>query len=209
MLNIIISDRRPIVRIGLRNILEREYKNTSISEVSTIQSALKILKKNKIAILISDVFLDNTLSIDWVQKIAGNYPDLPILILSSYAEEIYAVRLIKAGARGYISNLCEPKELVKAIGQLLDEKKYLTSSLAELMADHLIRNHNKQHHELLSAREFEVFIQIASGKKYTEIANTLFLSPNTISTYRSRIMEKMNFKNNYDLINYSMINKLV
>ncbi len=208
MINFIISLKHPIERKGLRYIIESAFKNTNVLEANTPNAILKLLKKNKVDLFICDIFQGEGLRIEWIQQLSTTYPALPILIFSGHSEEIYGVRLIKAGASGCISNICEPEVLVKAIKTLLEGNKYITSTIAELMADHLIRK-NKLHHELLSAREFEVFIHIAKGKKYAEIAKLLFVSPNTVSTYRSRIMEKMNFKTNYDLINYSMINKLV
>ncbi len=208
MANFLISLKHPIERKGMRYIIEGAFRNSKVQEANIPNAILKLLKKNKVDLFICDIFQGEDLRIEWIQQLGANFPALPILIFSGHSEEIYGVRLIKAGASGCISNDCEPEVLIKAIKTLLDGNKYITPSIAELMADHLIRK-NKLHHELLSAREFEVFIHIARGKKYAEIAESLFVSPNTVSTYRSRIMEKMNFKTNYDLINYSMINKLV
>lgn len=209
MLNIIVADRHPVVRKGVIHVITGEYKDVQIFEAKSWANILNALEKSTYDILISDIFQDDTLRIEWVQQISAKHPDLPILILSSHAEEIFGVRMIKSGAMGYISKRCQPKELLKAIVTLLNGKKYITSTLAELMAEHLVNNNKELHHGLLSAREFEVLSHIATGKNYSEIAKILFLSPNTISTYRSRIMGKMNFRNNYDLIRYSLDNKLV
>jgi len=148
--------------------------------------------------------------LDLVQHIKQNFPKLPVLILSIHPEEQYAIRALKAGAAGYLNKEAAPEELVMAVQRVLQGRKYISASIAEKMADELDREKtNKASHELLSDRELDVFKLIAGGTSVTDISEKLSLSITTVSTYRARIMIKMNMKSNADLTRYALENNLI
>jgi DNA-binding NarL/FixJ family response regulator len=144
-----------------------------------------------------------------LREIKQNSPKLPVLVLSNYPEDQYATRVLKAGASGYINKDTAPAELVKAIQKVLIGRKYITPSIAEKLASDLSSDSDKAPHELLTDREFDVMKLLASGKPILEIANMLSLSPTTISTYRARILDKMNMKSNADLTRYALQNNII
>ena len=144
--------------------------------------------------------------LDVLHDIKQNYPNLPVLILSIHPEEQYAIRVLKAGAAGYLSKQAATDDLVKAVQRVLQGRKYISAAIAEKMADELDSNFDKPLHELLSDREFHVFKLIAEGKSVSEIAELLSLSLTTVSTYRSRVLAKMNMKTNAELIRYAIEN---
>jgi two-component system invasion response regulator UvrY len=147
--------------------------------------------------------------LDVLKELRQNYPGLPVLILSIHPEDQYAVRALKAGAAGYLTKESAPEELIRAMRTVLKGKKYISSSLAEKLADYLEREDQKNIHEILSDREYQVMVMITSGKSIKEIAEDLSLSIKTISTYRARIFEKMKLKSNAELIRYAINKNLV
>jgi two-component system, NarL family, invasion response regulator UvrY len=148
-------------------------------------------------------------ALEVLKQVKNERPRLPILVLSMYPEDQYAVRFIKAGASGYLTKESAPDELIMAIRKITAGRKYITSSIAEKLADELEPDTEKPAHHTLSDREFEVFRLIASGKTVTEIADTLFLSVKTISTYRTRILEKMKMKTNAELMHYALKHQML
>jgi DNA-binding NarL/FixJ family response regulator len=160
-------------------------------------------------IVISDLSMPGRSGLESLQQIKQHYPRLPVLILSVHSEEHYAIRVLKAGAAGYLSKDTAPDELVKAVNRVLLGKKYITASIAEKLASTLDHDSEKSSHEHLSDREFEVLKLIASGKSVSDIAGMLSLSVTTVSTYRARILTKMNMKTNADLTLYAIQNKLM
>ncbi len=207
-MKILIADDHSVVRRGLSMIIKDAYPFATVTEVADGTDLLKEVDKNDWNIIISDISMPGRSGIEMIKEIKDLAPKIPILILSVHAAEQYAVRTIKAGASGYLNKESAPEELVKAIDQILSGRKYITAEVAEMLADSLNTNSEKPHTQL-SDREFEVLKQIASGKTVSEIAEVLFLSPNTISTYRSRILEKMNMHSNAELTHYAISNKLV
>ena len=147
--------------------------------------------------------------LDVLSQLNKQYPELPVLILSMHSEDQYAVRVLKAGAAGYMTKDSAPEELVKAVRKVHSGGKYVSPSLAEKLAFDLTNQFDGSLHDCLSDRELQVMCMIADGKTITEISNELYLSVKTVSTYRSRILKKMNMKNNADLIRYSIENKFV
>jgi DNA-binding NarL/FixJ family response regulator len=147
--------------------------------------------------------------IDVLGSIRAHAPTLPVLILSAYPQEHYATNLLRQGASGYLNKECEPEEIATAVRALARGKRYITADVAELLADQLHRDHDKAPHEHLSEREFQVFLRLARGETITAIADTLALSIKTVSTYRSRIMEKMALASNSDLTYYALKQKLI
>lgn len=209
MLRILIADDHAIIRKGLRQILLEEYPSAKIEEVGDAEAAINKTITNEWDVVICDLSMPGRSGLDVVQHIKQNFPKLPVLILSIHPEEQYAVRALRAGAAGYLSKDAATEELVKAVQRILQGRKYISASLAEIMASELDQDVSKPPHELLSDRELQVFQSIAAGKAVSEIAEKLSLSVTTVSTYRARILEKMDIKTNADMTRYALENKLI
>ena len=209
MIRILIADDHTIVRKGIRQILAEEFIDAVIEEVADADDLIKKVILDKWDLVISDLSMPGKSGLESLQHIKYLFPTLPVLILSIHPEEQYAIRVLKAGAAGYLSKDTAPEELVIAVNRVLLGKKYITLSIAEKIADTLNHDINKKIHEMLSDRELNVFKMIASGKSVTEIAESLSLSANTVSTYRARIMIKMNMKSNANLTLYAIENHLL
>lgn len=208
-MKILIADDHAIVRRGLKDILYDEFPYVEIAEAKDSDELLKKVMKEDWSMVISDLSMPGKSGLDALPEIRKLNPRLPVLILSIYSEEQYAIRVLKAGAAGYLNKDLAPAELVKAIHHVLLGKKYITPSIAEKLADSLSINFDKLSHEYLSNREFEVFKLLASGKSVSEISNSMFLGIPTISTYRSRILAKMNIKTNAGLTQYAIEYKII
>jgi len=209
MLRILIADDHAIIRKGLKQILLEEYPSATIEEVNDAEAAINKTITNEWDILICDLSMPGRSGLDVLQHVKQNLLKLPVLILSIHPEEQYAIRALRAGAAGYLSKDAATDELVKAVQRILQGRKYISSSLAEIMASELDQDTSKPPHELLSDREFHVFKLIADGKSVSEIAEQLSLSITTVSTYRSRILEKMEIKTNADMTRYALENKII
>lgn len=208
-LKIIIVDDHTVLRKGLKQIIREEFTNAQISEASTAEDALKIVRQEKFDLVISDISLPGRSGIDLIKQVREEFPFLPFLILSMHPEEQYAIRALKAGASGYITKETASEELIKGIRKIITGKKYISSILTDLLADNVSIDNKSLPHESLSDREFEVLKLIARGKSISEISAILSLSVNTISTYRSRILGKMKLRNNAELIRYTIDHKLI
>ena len=210
MLRILIADDHAIIRKGLKQILLEEYPFAIIEEVSDAEGVMKKIISNEWNIIICDISMPGRSGLDVLQEVKQNFPKLPVLILSIHPEEQYAIRVLKAGAAGYLSKDVATEELVKAVQRVLEGHKYISPLLAERIAEDLGNNNSdKTPHEFLSDREFEVFKLIASGEAVSKIAEKLSLSSTTVSTYRLRILIKMNLKTNAELIRYALQNKFI
>jgi len=209
MIRILIADDHTIVRKGLRQILAEEFTDAEIQEVADADELINKVIREKWDVVISDLSMPGKSGLEALQYIKQHMPEIPVLILSIHPEEQYAIRVLKAGASGYLSKDTAPDELVNAVHRVLLGKKYITISMAEKIADTLNKDADKKLHETLSAREFNVFKMIASGKAVSEIADSLSLSVTTVSTYRARIMAKMNMKTNANLTLYAIENNLL
>ncbi|MEI6265132.1 MAG: response regulator transcription factor [Sphingobacteriia bacterium] len=207
-MRILIADDHSLIREGLKKILLESLPFAEVHDVADSAELLKLAINEKWDIIISDISMPGQSGIEVLKQIKVHVPNIPILMLSMHAPEQYAVRAIKAGASGYLTKESVPYELVTAVQQILLGKKYITNRVAEVLAESLENYNNKLPHEQLSDREFEVLRMIVEGKSISEIGEILSLNVNTISTYRSRIMEKMNIRTNADLVKYSMENKL-
>ena len=204
MLRILIADDHAVIRKGLKHILMEEYPSAFIDEVADAEGVFKKVISSKWDIVISDISMPGRSGLDVLHDIKQNYPNLPVLILSIHPEEQYAIRVLRAGAAGYLSKQAATDDLVKAVQRVLQGRKYISAAIAEKMADELDSKFDKPLHELLSDREFHVFKLIADGKGVSEIAELLSLSLTTVSTYRSRVLVKMNMKTNAELIRYAI-----
>lgn len=209
MIRILIADDHTIVRRGLKEILLEEFPDAMITEVTEGHEMVKKAREEKFDIIISDISMPNLNGLDALKQIKEEFPKYPILMLSIHPEDQYAIRVLKAGASGYMTKDSAADELVKAVRQILLGKKYITPSLAERLVENIGNENPHLLHTTLSDREFDVMKQIASGKKVSEIADALFLSVTTVSTYRARILLKMNLKNNAEITHYALENKLV
>jgi len=210
-MKILIADDHAIVRKGLRQLLLEEYPTAKIEEVGDGENLIAQVISEKWDVVICDLDMPGRNGLDAMRQIKEIAPKLPVLIVSIYPEEQYAVRVLKAGAAGYVSKDAATEELVKAVQRVLQGRKYISSSIAEMIAEDIGRHSNpdKAPHELLSDREFEVFKLIASGKSISEIAGKSSLSSSTVSTHRARILIKMKMKTNAELTRYALDNKLI
>jgi two-component system invasion response regulator UvrY len=209
MMKILIADDHAVVREGLKQILSENPNINVTAEASTGHEVLQQIEKNNFDLVVLDISMPGRGGLDILKEIRNKRPKLPVLILSMYPEEQYAVRVLKAGASGYMTKDSAPHELIIAIKQISKGKKYVSPSLAERLAVDLEVTTGRPLHESLSDREYQVMCMIASGKTLKEIAEQLSLSIKTISTYRSRILEKMNMKSNAGLTHYAIKNSLV
>ncbi len=209
MIRILIADNHTIVRIGLKQILLEEYPSAIIEEAGDTAELVKKVVAGKWDIVICDLNMPGRNGLDALKQIKQAFPKLPVLIMSIFPEDQYALRVLKAGASAYLDKSSIHEELVKAIRTVLLGKKFINSSIAEKLAEAFISGNDLPSHALLSDREFDVFKLLASGKTVSEIADQLSLSSNTVSTYRSRILEKMNMRSNADITRYAIEKKLI
>ncbi|HRO70038.1 MAG TPA: response regulator transcription factor [Chitinophagaceae bacterium] len=209
MLRILIADDHAIVRKGLKQLLLEEYPSAEIGEVADTEGLLKQVINNGWNIVICDMNMPGRSGLDALAHIKQIAPELPVLIMSMYPEDQYALRVLKAGASGYLQKESIHDDIIKAVQTVKLGKKFITPSIAEKLADAFHNNNNKLPHELLSDREFDVFKLLASGKSVSDIAHQLSLSTTTVSTYRSRILEKMSIRSNAELTRYALEKKLI
>lgn len=209
MLRILIADDHTVVRKGLRQILLDEFPGAEIEEVADGGELVKKVMASKWDVVVSDLSMPGRSGLDALQQIKLTHPNLPVLILSIHPEEQYALRALKSGASGYLSKDTAPDELVKAVQKVLLGKKYISQAIAEKLANTFSSDASMLPHENLSDREFDVMKFLANGKSVSEIADTLSLSVTTVSTYRARIMTKMNLRSNSDLTKYAIENNLL
>jgi two-component system invasion response regulator UvrY len=209
MLKILIADDHAIVRQGLKQIVTETRDMTVAGEASNGQELLSKIKEGEYDVVVLDITMPVIDGMDVLRQLRSERPRLPVLMLSIHPEEQYALRALRAGASGYLTKESAPDELVVAIRKVSSGGKYISTSLAEKLAFELDVGREQALHEALSDREYQVLCMIASGKTVTDIAQELSLSEKTISTYRSRILEKMNMKNNAELTYYAIKNQLI
>jgi DNA-binding NarL/FixJ family response regulator len=200
-MRVLIADDHAIVRKGLRQIAE-ESGQISVGEACNGQEALDKLRQERWDALVLDINMPGRHGLDVLQAVRDLQPGLPVLILSMHPEDQYAMRVLKAGASGYMNKDAAPDELVQAIQKVVAGGKYISPSLAEKLAFEISGNTEKEPHEKLSDREYRVLVMIGAGRSVGQIADDLALSVKTISTYRSRVLEKMNLSTNADMIRY-------
>jgi two-component system invasion response regulator UvrY len=206
MIRVLITDDHPIVRRGLKQIVADEA-DMIVTEAGTGLEALRLIDTGEFNLLLLDLSMPGISGLEVLGQIRTRWPQLPVLVLSAHPEAEFAVRIIKAGASGYLNKHLAPEELVTAIRRVMTGRKYIGSAVAELIADSLGKD-DVARHSTLSDREFQVMLMIAAGKTVSEIAEELALSVKTVSTYRTRILEKMNLKNNAELMRYVVENKI-
>lgn len=204
---VLIIDDHPIIRRGIRQILEDKAGDIQVHEAGTVSDGLKKFREYDIDLVLLDISLPGRSGLDMIEDMKQLKSDAKILMISMYPEEQYAIRALKSGASGYLTKESAPDELLLAVERIINGGRYITQSLAEQIFDTLDKEGPV--HRKLSNREFEVMIQIAKGKDIKKIAIALSLSEKTVSTYRSRILEKMNLLSNTDLVRYALRNKLI
>jgi DNA-binding NarL/FixJ family response regulator len=208
-INILIADDHPIVREGFKQVLSETTDMVVAGEASNGQEVLNLIRKNKYDVVLLDISMPGRSGLEILKELRSEYAKLPILIVSIYPEEQYAVRAFRAGASGYLTKASAPHELIEAIRKVSKGGRYVSSSLAEELTYYLDVDATRAPHETLSDREYQVMLLIASGKTVSGIAEELCLSVKTISTYRTHILKKMNVKNNAEITLYAVQNKLV
>ncbi len=209
MIRILIADDHPLIREGFKKILRGEPDLTIVHEAQTALEALQFAADEQVDIVLLDIGMPDKSGLEVLREIKTRRPKLPVLMLSMYPEDRFAVRAIRSGAAGYITKESASEDLVGAIRKILAGGRYISPALAEKLASDLQTPSAKTPHEALSDREFQILCLIASGMTVSQIAKKLILSVKTISTYRSRILEKMNMKTNAELTHYAISNKLV
>jgi DNA-binding NarL/FixJ family response regulator len=210
MINIGIVDDHAIVRTGLKQFFSEQVDFRVVGEAANGREAIDLVRTTpELDVLVMDLSMPGQSGMDVLGMIRAKAPDLGILILSGYPEAQFAMNLLRQGASGYLNKDCEPTEIVKAIRAITLGGRYISSSVAELLGQQIGRNIEGAPHEQLSGREFQVFLKLAKGETASEVATALSLSVKTVSTYRARLMEKMNLGSNSDLTYYAMKNSLI
>ena len=205
---VFVADDHALFRQGVKALLAEEPDLTVAGEAGTAKETLHRIRNESWDVVLLDISLPDGSGIDLLRQIRPHKPDLPILILSMHPEEQFAVSLLRAGATGYITKDAVPQQVVQAIRTLLNGRKYISPTVAQILAEDVGGN-GRPAHEQLSEREFQVFCKLAAGQAVSEIANELFLSVKTVSTYRSRILEKMGMKTNANITYYAIKHELI
>jgi len=209
MLRLLVADDHEIVRKGLVKVLTETLQPVKVDEAINGQDAMNKVLKSEYDLVVLDIKMPGKSGLDVLKEIKQHKPQLPVLILSMHPEEQFAIRAMRAGASGYLSKECAGDELVLAIRKALKGGRYISSTLSEILAGELNIGSGKPLHEILSDREYQVMLMIASGKPVGAIAKELRLSAKTISSYRTNILLKTRMKNNAEITHYAIQNKLV
>lgn len=209
MSKILIADDHAVVRAGIRQYLETEPSIREIGEAATGKDALEQLRTREWDLVLLDIFMPDQSGLDILRHIQTDFPKVRVLILSGLPEKQYAVSVLRAGASGYLPKESAPEDLIKAVQTVLAGRRYVSAEVAELLVAGMDKDPGSQQHERLSAREFQVLSKLAAGRAVSEIAEELQLSVKTVSTYRSRVLEKMGLKTNADLTSYALRHGLI
>jgi two-component system, NarL family, invasion response regulator UvrY len=209
VIRLFIADDHPVVRAGLRRIVQDSPGLEVVGEVASGHELLERLSKVPADIVLLDVTMPGPGFLEMLQRLRAEHPTVAVLVLSVHPEDQYAVRALRAGASGYLTKDHSPEELTDAIRRVCRGHKYVSPALAERLAADLAGGAGDSRHELLSDREYEVLCLLGSGRKVKEIARSLELSPKTVSTYRTRILEKMQASSNADLVRYAALHGLI
>ncbi|MBZ0203519.1 MAG: response regulator transcription factor [Ignavibacteria bacterium] len=209
IIKILIADDHAFLREGIKKTVHDEIDMKIIGEASNANDALEMILSLQPDVVIMDISMPGKSGLDVLKDLKAMKKKYKVLILSMHPEDRFAIRALKAGAAGYLTKESAPDELVKAIRTVLAGRKYVSKALANRLVDILSDDIDKQPHENLSDREYEVFIKIASGSKATEIAEELSISVHTVNTYRARILEKLSMNSNVELSQYAMHNNLI
>ena len=209
MIRIAIVDDHAMVRAGLRQFFTDEIDFAVVAEAVNGREALEIVRNVEIDVILMDISMPDQSGVEALVAIKARAPHLPVLILSGFPEEHYATLLLRQGASGYLNKECDPEEIIKAIRTVHRGRKYITAGVAERLAEGLSGDSDKLLHDYLSEREFQVFLRLAKGETIGHMADSMSLSVKTVSTYRTRVLEKMQFESNSDLTYYALKNGLI
>lgn len=210
IIRVAIVDDHAIVRTGLRQFLSEQVDLRVTGEAGNGTEALELVRGGDLDVLLMDISMPGQSGIDALAAIRARAAELPILILSSFPEAHYATTLLRQGASGYLNKECDPEEIVTAIRTVARGRRYITAQVAEMLADGMATgNADKPAHDALSERELQVFLRLAKGETVSHIAEGMFLSVKTVSTYRSRVLEKLKLGSNSDLTYYALKNGLI
>ena len=208
MLRILVADDHAIVREGLKQVLSEEFQHATISEASSAQGTLKLVKTHKWDILILDIHFPDRNGVEILKEVKALQPNLPVVVLSFSPEDQYGIRVLKAGGAAYLNKESAPEELISSVKKVLKGGRYVSTSLAEQLAASLAPPRTVPLHQTLSDRELEVLEHLGAGSTVTDIAEALSLSVKTVSTYRARLLEKLQLRTTADLIRYSIEHRL-
>ena len=209
MIRIAIVDDHAMVRAGLRQFFADQIDFQVVAEASNGRDALDIVRQGEVDVMVLDISMPDQSGVDALAAIKARAPDLPVLILSGFAEAHYATTLLRQGASGYLNKDCDPEDIVRAIRTVVRGRKYITAGVAEQLAESLSHGGDRPAHETLSERELQVFLRLAKGETIGHMADSMSLSVKTVSTYRTRVMEKMTLESNSDLTYYALKNGLI
>jgi DNA-binding NarL/FixJ family response regulator len=209
MIRIAIVDDHALVRAGLRQFFADQVDLRVTAEAASGREALDIVRKGDVDVVLLDIGMPDVSGVDALAAIRARAPELPVLILSGYAEAHYATTLLRLGASGYLNKDCDPEDIVRAVRTVSRGRKFITPAVAEQLADSLGGAGERPLHEQLSERELQVFLRLAQGQTIGHLADSLCLSVKTVSTYRGRVMEKMHLASNSDLTYYALKNGLI
>lgn len=209
MIKVLIADDHALIRKGLKQLLDDTDNMRVTGEAENGMQAIRMVEEGDYDVVLLDISMPDKHGVDVLKQLKINKPQLPVLMLSMHPEEQYALRSMKAGASGYLNKQSAPLQLVTAINQVAVGKKYISTELAEQLANGLSQGYQELLHQTLSNREYQTLCLMASGKKLSEMAEIMTLSPKTVSVYRSRLLEKMKLKNNAEAIHYAISNHLI
>jgi two-component system, NarL family, invasion response regulator UvrY len=209
MSHVLIADDHAVVRAGLRRFLEEDQSFKTIGEAATGNETLTRLRENSWDIVILDINMPDRSGLDVLRHIRASSPDTRVLVLSGFPEKQYAVNVLRAGASGFLSKDSAPAELLKAVRMILAGRRYVSAALADMLVSDLDADSERPIHAQLSEREFQIMCKLAAGRSVTEIGHELCISVKTVSTYRTRVLEKMHMDNNADLTTYALKNGLI
>ncbi|MEO8856532.1 MAG: response regulator transcription factor [Burkholderiaceae bacterium] len=209
MIRIAIIDDHAMVRAGLREFFADQPDFSVVAEASSGRQAVNIVRQGGVDVIVLDISMPEQSGVDALAAIRARTPDLPVLILSGFPEDQYAVTLLRQGASGYISKECDPDQIVKAIRTVHLGRRYITEGVAEQLAEGLVADRKRLSHENLTDRELQVFLRLAKGETTSCIGKGMSLSNKTISTYRTQVMEKMGLRSNSELTYYALKNGLI
>jgi two-component system invasion response regulator UvrY len=209
MIKVLIADDHALIRKGLKQLLDDTDDMRVIGEAENGMQAIRMAEETAYDVVLLDISMPDKHGVEVLKQLKASNPQLPVLMLSMHPEEQYALRSMKAGAAGYLNKQSAPMQLVTAIRQVASGKKYISTELAEQLANGLSQGYQELLHQTLSNREYQTLCLMASGKKLSEMADIMSLSPKTVSVYRSRLLEKMKLKNNAEAIHYAISNHLI
>ncbi len=209
MINVLVIDDHSIIRKGIKQLFEDTPDIRVTGDAATGPEALALLRENRYQVVLLDISMPGENGLEVLKKIRNHHPDVPVVILSMYPEDQYAIRSLKSGAAGYLNKQGSLTQLTAAVRQVASGKKFISPETAMQLAENLTQRQNDLPHQLLSNREYQTLCLIAAGKRLSEIAQTMSLSAKTVSVYRARLLEKMNLKTNAELVHYAITHQLV